>query len=715
MRNALPSLSLSRAFRGIVLFAALLASEVFSASGQLIEWQDARWKLALDPASGALVRMAAAADPGSMNWLRGPGRWERARWRDDTGPGVVTQEGQWGLVRTAQFGPMHVAKVEQLSERIWESVYTGSVLTVTVRRELEEGGGLLESYTFENTGGIALHFPVGSVAISAPLFDQYPNAKLSQAARCHVHLWMGGTSAWINATRMGAQAPHLGLVLTAGALDAYSTQGATYNDRGVILLHPAEMRLERGQKTTIAWRLFWHDGREDFWAKLAAEERFVRMSAEDYTVPVGAAFELSARSRAPLDQARLFVGGQPIDTRLDDDGTLRATIPAVRPGEMLVELRDRTRKTWLRLNVTPPVNELIESRLRFIVRNQQRNAPGHPLDGAYLSYDNETGRQVYSRTNDHNAGRERLGMGVLVALYLPRCRDAALRAELEASLRRYADFVERELEDETGEVYNDVGRAVYDRLYNFPWGAHFHLALYRSSGDVGQLDRFVSVLRRYYARGGAKHYSIGLPITEGLRALAEAGRVAERAELLAHFREHADQIVRFGGDYPTSEVNYEQAIVAPGIQLLAEVYQATGEDAYLEEIRRQMPVLEAFAGEQPDHRLHEVAIRHWDAYWFGKTRLYGDTFPHYWSVLNARVYASYGVITGERGWFDRAEAIIGANLSLFRPDGSATCAHLYALTTQGQPAARDDPWANDQDWALVHLLELADSPAFSPL
>jgi hypothetical protein len=102
-----------------------------------------------------------------------------------------------------------------------------------------------------------------------------------------------------------------------------------------------------------------------------------------------------------------------------------------------------------------------------------------------------------------------------------------------------------------------------------------------------------------------------------------------------------------------------------------------------------------------------------DDYWFGKLGLYGDTFPHYWSVLNARAYASYGRITGEQNWFSRAEAVVGANLSLFQPDGSATCAHLYARTSNGRPAARNDPWANDQDWALVHLLILAEDPSFA--
>jgi hypothetical protein len=36
--------------------------------------------------------------------------------------------------------------------------------------------------------------------------------------------------------------------------------------------------------------------------------------------------------------------------------------------------------------------------------------------------------------------------------------------------------------------------------------------------------------------------------------------------------------------------------------------------------------------------------------------------------------------------------------------GRAGC-HVV-IRMDGQPAARNDPWANDQDWVLVHLLML---------
>jgi hypothetical protein len=706
--NAIDTISTMKNRVHVLLFA-LCVSVVYSglsARGLPVLWGDETWQLQIDPASGALVRLENRSDPHHMNWLREPGRWERSKWIADTSAEPITLDGQWGLVETSQTGLLHAGKVQQLSEKAWEAVYVTASLTVTVRRELDTSGELAESYTFKNTGALTLDLPMGSVAFRAPLFDQYPDAKRSLFARCHTHVWMGGSSAWINAMRMGGEAPHLGLVVTEGSLDAYSQRGGTLSDRGVFLLHPAAMKLDPGQSKTIAWRLFWHKGWDDFFAKLGTRNGFVHMSARQYTVTAGESLEITAESAGSLEGAKLLANGESVRVQARG-GRLEATIPTTKPGELFIELINNGQKTWLRANVVPLSDELIAARVKFIIECQQRNAPGDPLDGAYLSFDNETGKQVHdAKVNDRNAGRERLAMGVLGALYLPLCQDEAFKAKLTGSLARYATFIARELEDDSGVVYNSIGRSGTGRLYNYPWVAHFHLAMYRATADASQLDRFVRVMRTYYARGGAKFYAIGIPATEGLKALDQAGRTEERAELIENLRMQADHFLKTGPNYPVSEVNYEQAIVGPAVQLLAEMYLITGEKSYLEGAKRQMPLLEAFCGKQPDHRLNEVAIRHWDDYWFGKLQLYGDTFPHYWSTINAMAYAYFGRATGEQSWLTRADIVLKANLSLFEPDGRATCAHLYPLTCNARPTAKNDPWANDQDWALINLLTI---------
>lgn len=699
---------------------------------------NAGWTLSIDPASGALIEIRNARDSRSFNFLREPGRWEGREWVADTSDAASKHGGPWGLVETAQTGLLHAAQTRRPAPNVVESVYVSPSLTVTVRRELDdEENTLAETCTLKNTGQLDLSLPLGSVAIHAPLFDQYPDAPRSLAARCHAHLWMGGHSAWINAMRMGAHPPHLGLVVTSGALDAYSQRGGTLSDRGVFLLHPAAMQLRHGESRTLSWKLFWHDGWEDFFAKARAlSGQFAHLSARQYTVVAGEPLEVTAAGpQTAWPDAGLLFGGKPVAFERIDR-TLSARIPTSpgTHGERRVELAygpENTWRTWLVANIVPPPRELIRARVEFIIRHQQRRAPGDPLDGAYLGYDNETGKQVYAaRPSDHNAGRERAGMGVLCALWLPLCEDSAPRAALAESLARYAAFVARELEDDEGTVYGGIGREDSRRLYNFPWAACFHLALFKATGDDDHLDRFTRIVRRFYARGGAAFYPIGMPVLDGLETLAAAGppRAAEHAELLEKFRAHADALLRTGKNYPQSEVNYEQSIVAPAVQFLLEVYHATGGREYLEGARAQMPLAEAFNGRQPDHHLHEVAIRHWDDYWFGKLKLYGDTFPHYWSGITGLAYAYYAKAledaagttgrhahAGAAGWHThaeaaswhaRAEAAIMNNLSLFTADGRGSAAHVYPFATNGVRAARDDPWANDQDWALVHMLLL---------
>ena len=103
-----------------------------------------------------------------------------------------------------------------------------------------------------------------------------------------------------------------------------------------------------------------------------------------------------------------------------------------------------------------------------------------------------------------------------------------------------------------------------------------------------------------------------------------------------------------------------------------------------------------------------MPIRHWDGYWFGALRMWGDVFPHYWSVLSAATYLAWpdGLLPeAETTQLRRAGyAILRANLASFGADGSASCAFVYPSCVNGQPAHVADPLANDQDWALVYAL-----------
>ena len=95
-----------------------------------------------------------------------------------------------------------------------------------------------------------------------------------------------------------------------------------------------------------------------------------------------------------------------------------------------------------------------------------------------------------------------------------------------------------------------------------------------------------------------------------------------------------------------------------------------------------------------------MPIRHWDGYWFGGLRLWGDVFPHYWSILSAAIYLDWPEDLAEPQRIAELRsagyAILRSNLISFNPDGSASCAFVYPSCVNGRPAYVADPLANDQ-------------------
>ena len=52
-----------------------------------------------------------------------------------------------------------------------------------------------------------------------------------------------------------------------------------------------------------------------------------------------------------------------------------------------------------------------------------------------------------------------------------------------------------------------------------------------------------------------------------------------------------------------------------------------------------------------------------------------------------------------------AENSLRGVLSAFHEDGSASCAYVYPYRVNQVKCAYEDPWANDQDWALYYYLK----------
>jgi len=255
-------------------------------------------------------------------------------------------------------------------------------------------------------------------------------------------------------------------------------------------------------------------------------------------------------------------------------------------------------------------------------------------------------------------------MGILLARYLQNTSDPAV----EHSLQLFRSYLYRELFDrETGMVYNDICRNNdQPRLYNYPWAAEFFMEIFRLYRNPEYLESMYRALMAFYRNGGQRMYAIEIPVVDSLELLYENREYKKTEELLASNRRHADFKLETGLNYPAHEVNYEQSIVAPGVDFLLQVYQVTREEKYLEMAGTQMRILELFNGTQPDWHMYETAIRHWDGYWFGKRRMYGDTFPHYWSALTGNVFLRYAEITGDTAWKKRGEDSLRVVLGLYK-------------------------------------------------
>lgn len=669
--------------------------------------KSSQWQVQISPQTGGLIEITDPRDDHRMNWVHDKRTW-----------GIVSCSEQGNKVTFDH--PTSVTAPTPLSS---DSTYDSANLKLTLHRSFDDKGIFTENYVFTNVGHDILSLPEGSVFITVPFNDSYESgAPKCLTNNCNTHLWAGGSSSWVNAIRMGGVGPHLGLVLTQGSLASYSIlDGASSNDRGNLAFNPSAIELKPGESYTLSWSLFWHEDWDDFWAYLKTQPQFVRMQTAHYTWVQGQPIEVTAESASSLDQAVLTLNGVSVPVQASGN-KLTARVKADHPGEYVFDLQRNGQHTWLKANVLIDPLALVKARVKFIVEKQQQEVPGDPLDGAYVAYDNETNQQSISRIWDHNEARERMGMGILVALYLPLCDDAGLKRELSDSLQKYETFLQRELMGKDGLVYNQAfhepvkppeqpGSDTSRHGYNYPWMAHVHLAAYLATKDTKYLDLFVEVCRALYQqRKGADYYEIGLPILDGLHTLDQAGRQSEHDELLNLFTHHADVIAAKAGNYPKSEVNYEQSIVGPGVQIELEMYLATKNQAYLDSARQQLVYLEAFNGQQPDYHLNDIAIRHWDDFWFGKLCLYGDTLPHYWSTITAVAFDEYADATGDESYRTRSRDIFLNNMCFFTPDGRGSCAYVYPAYLKPQkgdqlvPGNRLDPLANDQDFALVNWL-----------
>lgn len=651
-----------------------------------------------NPVTGGITTINIGGDPENMNWIvRTDG--SQYAW--------VKENYAWGLgYLTQQTANQERVKQEwktpeTISTDGMKVTYKAGTIEVRIERQCDKDD-LVETYTFTNTG--KQEVSISDIGIYTPFNDNYPDAVTCLKQRTHAHIWEGDNAAYVNAIRMGARAPHLGLMVTGGAIKSYEIweRGQSKENshtRGIITLNTPDFVLKQGQSYQLSWRLFSHSGNDDFNFKLL-QKGSVKASGNKYVFEKGETAFIELYSATPLSNCTLTRNG--VTTPVEKNGNnWIAKVRMDETGEARFEFNyGKDKRTHVNCLVVSNVDSLIRKRADFIRTHQQMNER-NTRKGAYMVYDNETDKIYLNDTPnanppDRDEGAERMGMGILLAKQYRLTGEPALKE----SLLQYANFVRR-LQTKDYITFSTVNKDGRNRGYNYMWMADFYFQMYKITEDKQYAIHGFQTLQAMFRQFGYGFYAIDIPVQLSLQVLKEAGLTEEYDKLKEDYIKVGEVFVKNSLNYPKSEVNYEQSIVAPALIFLSQLYLETGVEKYLDEVKKQLPVLEAFSFFQPSFHLNDISIRHWDGYWFGKREMWGDTFPHYWSTLTGVAFYYYAKCTGDTSYQNRAENIVRNNLCLFFEDGKASCAYIYPYKVNGEKAEFYDPYANDQDWALA--------------
>lgn len=675
-----------------ILWGSLIVSPLFS---QKIEYQ-------INSNTQAIEHLSIQNDERNMNWIL-----------ETTGKQYpwVTEKYGWGLGYFTQEINGNTQKVD------WDkpiciddnsAIYQAGGIEIKVKRRLQNGD-LLEDYIFINKSNSTVSLK--DMGIYTPFNDNYPDAETCVNKRVNAHIWdKGYNAAYVETLQMGGKAPHIGLVLLEGAIDGYEISERDMNKsmsnfRGVISLALSDMQLAPNESKRISWVVFSHHGKEDFYQQML-KRGGVYVECDKYVVEQGSKVKVIFHSEKKQDKVLVLYDGKKKQCELIGKGLWGTEILLSKLGDNQLEFQyDEDKKTFAHCLVVSSENRLIDKRADFIINNQQMKDKDDPRYGAYMVYDCEddeiflNDRETVS-PHDRDEGAERMGMGVFLAKQYLISKDE----KIKESLKTYASFIKNKLQDEDFNVWSMVGHKGRNRAYNYPWVANFYFYMYKVTGEKCYAEYGYKTLQAMFKHFGYGFYALDIPVQLGLDVLRSTNMEKEADQLKSDYLKIADIYVQNGTNYPKHEVNYEQSIVAPAVMFLAQMYLETKDIKYLKSAKKQLLALESFGGNQPSFHLNEIAIRHWDGYWFGKREMWGDVYPHYWSTTTAAAFYYYSLCTGDKSYKKRAENIVRNNLCLFFENGEASCAYMYPKKVNGVKAGFYDPFANDQDWALVYYL-----------
>lgn len=643
------------------------------------------FKVEYDSVNGGVRSLAIESDVYGMNWVEGDATF---------GIPVLDLQTQFN-----RYEGLTVESVE-ISDNKCTSVYSNAYIRVCVERTNTHL--YREKYIFTNISCNELFFASDRIGVQMPFNDNYEDAETCLTKKCNTHIWCGENSSYVMALRMGASELNVGMCVTNGSISGYTQVTPAYakNDRGDFILNFTPFSLLPGESYEFSHEMFVFSNRVDFYDKIREYKNFIDVTMNHQTVFCGEKLVLKAKSFDKIKSYSVSKGDVSVRGKV-----LTVEYISDEPGEVRFDIEINGVKTHALVYISPKLDDLIEKRIEFIVDKQQYHKQGSRLDGAYLLYDNET-ESVYfnNMVADHNASRERLGMGIVIAKYLQKHKNA----KFYNSLMEYTEFVFREFADwESGQVYDTIGKdATQVRLYNAPWVCVFCCELYNLTSDREYLEVMFRVMKHYYENGGDKFYPNGISIAEPVKLLKKAGLNELSDSLYSYAKQHTDNMISFGGKYPKHEVDYEQTIVTPAVTFMLQLFELTADKNYLDNAKLHCENLVRFDSLAPDYHLYETPIRHWDDYWFGKEQTFGDTFPHYWSVLSGWAYFLMGKADKSKTYIKMAEDNIRNCLCLFTPEGRGYCAYLYPFRIGQKKGKIFDAYANDQDFALYFAMKL---------
>ena len=673
------------------------------------------FEIEVNPQSGALDLIRIRHDPQRMNWLIN----EKNAAYHPAGLG-------WGLgyfcigTKKFFFSRYQFSTISRQAQTLETEIFS---LRIRLKRRLTLTT-LVENYSFCNLSRKTIR--LNGLGIYTPFYNEQDTAAIASVLRCNSHVWAGGKFSYVASNKMGGQGPHLGLVVTKGALQAYGIEGRNVrfvelqtgalitdenrdwggktikqmqaehsgdtggsNSRGHLILMPTDrfhgnprdlpqpiITLKPNQVFTLAWELFVYHSWDHFFKIIKDKAKTVQPDIFPWTLP----------------QKHIFhVNGQKKESR----GSGIYKIPLGQKGSALI-------------NCISDYETFLRKRADVLIQTQRVRKKSDPRRDAFLPYNNATKKLLEDGSTirkfyyaDYFEGKERLGIGC----FLIRLNRLFPQRRHESVIERFYQYCINKLQDKkTGRVFGSVFEREGERPYDYPWFASLCLEYYQFSGRREALRRMVAALKSMYQQWHYQFYALGLRMKEALAALKTAGLESEYADLKKEFTRHAGQYLKTGTNYPGLEVKYEQSVVAPAPISLFEMYQFSGEKKYLSGALTHLKILEAFAGKQPDFRMHDVPLRHWDSFWFGALGLWGDSYPHHWSGYSGWAFMLAFECTSDVRYLKMGYNALSAPLCQFTEKGEAGCAFYYPFHYDDKPGHLLEPLANDQEWAGFHYL-----------